>query len=222
MSIEKTAENIATYDSLTGLQNRESLLTELANDTIDNSGNFALVFVDVDGLKHTNDTYGHPAGDQLIVETSKILVDGLRTDQDQADEPRPTDNIGRGVFRLGGDEFVLKLNGVKTQEEVDLVINRLQTKLISEGSNGGIKASMGGRPHKAGESAERLLGDVDRRMYDQKKYRKDYEAQLKTHQSKANYRNEVSSLSSPKFWLHIGGVAINRATDRISGVKSNK
>jgi diguanylate cyclase (GGDEF)-like protein len=139
MSIETNQEQIAIKDDLTGLPNRAGLMQELEADSINEAGNFALVFIDVDGLKHTNDTLGHKAGDQLILETSQILSSGLRTDQDQANYPRESDSVRRDVFRMGGDEFVLKLSNVRTQEDVNNVIERLQQKLVNEGSNGGIK-----------------------------------------------------------------------------------
>lgn len=217
MSLESvpSPEQVATIDALTGLPNRAGLEKTLDRDIAYSSGDFALVFADIDGLKHTNDTLGHAAGDSLIVETGQILEKGLRSDHLSDNDGRAADLLSRGVYRLGGDEFVIKLAGVKTQDEVDAVTARLQDTLLSEGSNGGIRISMAGRVHRAGESGKELLADVDRMMYDKKRARKNEEKKLE----QQAHREHLMKLPIRKFWVHVGGVVVKRATEKYSGVK---
>lgn len=88
--------NKAYADSLTGLPNREALSRHL-NDTFDvcqQSGlPFAVLFLDLDGFKHVNDTHGHLCGDDLLKQFSSRLCQAIR-EQDKA-------------FRVSGDEFVV-------------------------------------------------------------------------------------------------------------------
>src|SRR5207248_10379376 len=77
----------ALHDPLTGLGNR-ALLAERLGGAVDSP--FALMMLDLDGFKDINDTLGHPAGDELLVEVARRL---------RAVVPDET------VVRLGGDEF---------------------------------------------------------------------------------------------------------------------
>ena len=83
----------AITDPLTGLGNRRALARALddALETVDEADPLVLVLFDLDGFKHYNDTFGHPAGDALLVRLGAALRNYLD---------------GRGVaFRMGGDEF---------------------------------------------------------------------------------------------------------------------
>ena len=89
---------LAFHDPLTGLVNR-TMLEERINDLIASPGLFgssaALLFVDLDRFKYLNDTFGHEAGDCLLAELAKRLVQLVKT--------------GDTVARFGGDEFVILL-----------------------------------------------------------------------------------------------------------------
>ena len=65
-------------DALTDLPNRAALETELTKEIVRQPGRFALVFIDVDGLKQTNDALGHQAGDELITKTADTLLEVTR------------------------------------------------------------------------------------------------------------------------------------------------
>jgi diguanylate cyclase (GGDEF)-like protein len=153
-------------DDLTGLPNRKWLMGELEGLVVQEPGHFGLLFVDIDGLKRTNDEQGHAAGDQLILDAAKVLEGNVRGPQ----EKRPADQIGRVAARLAGDEFVIILRGVKQADEIEIVKTRLQQKLGEQS----IEASMGGRVHKPVEPGDVLLNAVDRLMYEDKedRYRK--------------------------------------------------
>jgi diguanylate cyclase (GGDEF)-like protein len=203
---------IGTLDSLTGLLNAHALREKL--DFAAESGeDFAVVFVDNDGLKRVNDTVGHNAGDEVIVETASTLVNILRINE-QEQEPRPTDLIGRDVFRNGGDEFVVMLGGVKDQETVDKIIARMRAALISKGIN----ASMGGLPYNQGESTARLLHNADSLMYAEKHVKKEE----KKHQAREKFRNEALAARFDKFFVMAAAEAINQLADKYSGLKRPK
>jgi diguanylate cyclase (GGDEF)-like protein/PAS domain S-box-containing protein len=91
----------AVHDPLTGLPNRQLLLDRLtiavARSERDPDAVVTVVFVDLDDFKDVNDTYGHQAGDDLLVEVAARLVDGVR----------PADTVAR----YGGDEFVVVVAG---------------------------------------------------------------------------------------------------------------
>ncbi len=98
---------MAEHDSLTGLYNRQYFLTELdrvvENTRRGSRRNFALLYIDLDNFKFVNDTLGHMAGDQVLVEVTDMLHQ----------RNRKSDLLAR----LGGDEFAILLYDVE-QEQV--------------------------------------------------------------------------------------------------------
>jgi diguanylate cyclase (GGDEF)-like protein len=92
----RDAQHRALHDPLTGLPNRVLLLDRLGQACARlrrSGGRLLVMFVDLDRLKHVNDTWGHETGDDLLVQVGRRL--------DQAVRPDDT------VARLGGDEFVV-------------------------------------------------------------------------------------------------------------------
>lgn len=83
-------QELSTVDQLTGIGNRRALNDYLKNK-IQNGVSYAIIFTDINGLKKTNDTYGHERGDLLIQTVSFVLTEIMGRDK---------------VFRLGGDEFL--------------------------------------------------------------------------------------------------------------------
>ncbi|MBV8479235.1 MAG: diguanylate cyclase [Actinobacteria bacterium] len=90
-------QNAALIDSLTGLRNHRALHEDLARLLEELQGRLVVVMFDLDGLKLTNDSHGHQAGDDLI--------------QSLAEAMRRTTRDDDGVYRLGGDEFIAILPG---------------------------------------------------------------------------------------------------------------
>lgn len=94
--MNKQLQNIATTDSLTGLENRlafDEFLSKISNEDDDADTEWVILMIDVNGLKYTNDTFGHLAGDALIIAAANVIVDAYG-------------HHGK-CFRVGGDEFVV-------------------------------------------------------------------------------------------------------------------
>lgn len=114
---EEKLRNMAYYDPLTGLANRE-LFRVLFQREIDQVLRartvFALMYLDLDRFKYVNDTYGHAMGDQLLKRVAKRLNNGVRKEDT--------------VARLGGDEFAVLLRGLDCPEAA----GRAALKLIRD------------------------------------------------------------------------------------------
>jgi len=99
---------MAEHDSLTGLYNREYFMTEL-DRVVENikrgvRGSYALLYIDLDNFKFVNDTLGHIAGDQLLVEVTQMFTR----------RNRKSDLLAR----LGGDEFAILIVGAKRSQVI--------------------------------------------------------------------------------------------------------
>ena len=91
-------DELAHQDSLIDMPNRRGFMRQLHAliGRVQRYGETAaLLYVDLDGLKLINDSFGHPAGDQALIQVANLLVDGVRQ--------------GDCVARLGGDEFAILL-----------------------------------------------------------------------------------------------------------------
>ena len=104
------ARDEAETDPLTGLPNRRAL-AKIESDPESVGLPYAVVCMDLDGFKAVNDTYGHPAGDDLLRTVAKRLSLCLRP--------------GDIVIRTGGDEFILILRGLTDNGAVEKVCNRV-------------------------------------------------------------------------------------------------
>lgn len=110
----------ANYDALTGLKNRRAILADLeryfalAQRT---RQGVLLAFIDLDGFKTINDTYGHEVGDQFLIEGSRRLLGGLRA----------SDELGR----WGGDEFlVVGLSASTDPHEMQAAAAAMRQRLV--------------------------------------------------------------------------------------------
>jgi len=102
----------AYIDALTGLGNRHKF-NKVINEMVKHEDKkFALCFLDLDDFKHINDNMGHDAGDELLIELGKRLVEGV-------------EEHGQ-VFRLGGDEYALIITNADTKLEVETVVKRVK------------------------------------------------------------------------------------------------
>ncbi len=156
---QEQLERQANYDLLTGLPNR-NLLKDRIEQAIVRAGRLGyflvLVFIDLDNFKFINDTLGHVAGDELLVEVAQRLRACLRGSDT--------------VARQGGDEFVLVLND---HYRVNSIISLLERVLVEVGQPillGGrefqVGASLGVAVYpQDGDNAETLLKHADVAMY---------------------------------------------------------
>ncbi|MEW6094421.1 MAG: diguanylate cyclase [Chloroflexota bacterium] len=111
---EQMLQHLATYDSLTNLPNRLLFLDRLShavNSAERHSRRMAVIFLDLDGFKTVNDSFGHENGDRVLEETSRRLTGCLRK----------SDTIGR----LGGDEFAILLENVTGLEDTTIVVKKI-------------------------------------------------------------------------------------------------
>jgi diguanylate cyclase (GGDEF)-like protein len=157
------ARHDAMHDLLTGLPNRALLLDRLsqaAARSIRNQSTAALLFCDLDGLKHVNDSLGHETGDQLLVAVSARFALQLR----EADT----------VARLGGDEFAVLLEDLESVDEANEVTERLLASLtdpiVISGHTIHVSASIGIAmcTHEQTDTAT-LLREADLAMYEVKR-----------------------------------------------------
>ena len=152
----------AQHDFLTGLPNR-MLLNDRVNQAISlaprHLKTLALLFLDLDGFKHVNDSLGHPIGDKLLQSVAKRLVDSVRGSDT--------------VSRQGGDEFVVLLSEVMHAEDAALSARRMLAAVAEPHSIDQhelhITTSIGVSvyPHD-GLDAETLIKNADTAMYQAK------------------------------------------------------
>ncbi|MDX2366798.1 MAG: diguanylate cyclase, partial [Colwellia sp.] len=111
---QEQIERIAHYDVLTNLPNRVLLADRLSQAMLQCSRHeqsLAVAFLDLDGFKAVNDTYGHDMGDELLIALSVRMKEALRESDSLA--------------RIGGDEFVAVLTDLATVEDCEPVLERL-------------------------------------------------------------------------------------------------
>jgi diguanylate cyclase (GGDEF)-like protein len=165
--VERKLRANAELDALTGLANRSTLLERVEElRSAKSKPGFALLFIDLDDFKKVNDSLGHEAGDQLLVQIAERLMTQVAA-RDEILGPRSVSNL---VARVGGDEFVMVLLGVDDESAMASVAEQLQTRLkqpyIIEGSTVFVSASIGVTFSRGLEaSAQELLRDADTAMY---------------------------------------------------------
>ncbi len=161
-------------DSLTQLLNRDTFISHIdfkrrrATDRQDQQ--FTLLYIDLDHFKEINDTFGHEAGDKVLVESATRMSSTIRKEDSAA--------------RFGGDEFVIYLHGVQDIVFVKQLCDKLHEKLetpidLGDGKICHIGASIGIAVHPVdGNDLDNLLRIADERMFEDKKRRK---AQAEAH-----------------------------------------
>jgi diguanylate cyclase (GGDEF)-like protein/PAS domain S-box-containing protein len=116
---EEALQRMASHDALTGLPNRTLLQDRLANAIAQaqrTRRQVGVMFIDLDRFKHVNDSLGHEAGDQMIIEIARRLACALR----ESDT----------VARQGGDEFVVVLPDLACPDDAALVAQKLLAQLF--------------------------------------------------------------------------------------------
>lgn len=158
-------ESLADHDVLVPVLNRRAFLREVSKALAlaeRHDAPSALVYLDLNGFKEINDSYGHAAGDAALHHVANLLTAHIRE----------TDAVGR----LGGDEFglVLTLTGhdgaqAKARELVDIL---QATPFIHEGKTLSVGAAWGCHPLMPGHKAEEAMAQADAAMYARKQAQK--------------------------------------------------
>jgi len=148
----RAAARLAYRDALTGLRNRRyaerRLREELQRLTRQTGQQLAVLLIDVDHLKHTNDTLGHAAGDELLRRVAAFLERSVRK-QDVC-------------CRIGGDEFLLLLPDADAPRAAAL-LRRLRARLRE--SSEPLALSVGMATARPDDDVSSLLARADRAMY---------------------------------------------------------
>ncbi|EGW22868.1 EAL domain-containing protein [Methylobacter tundripaludum] len=157
--IEQQMYRQASYDQLTGLPNRRLFGNRLREEIVKaerGAYSLAVLFIDLDRFKEVNDTLGHDAGDDLLVEAAQRIRLCVR----ESDT----------VARLGGDEFVVilpKVDEIVPQDRVaQCIVDAMVRPFLLGEQNAYVSASIGiaGYPQDA-DNAEVLIGCADQAMY---------------------------------------------------------
>jgi diguanylate cyclase (GGDEF)-like protein len=168
LAVQKTAEmsrhqeHQSLHDPLTGLPNRV-----LLNDRIEQAlarssrmrGMVVVMFLDLDLFKVVNDSLGHHAGDELLIDVAQRLKAAVRS--------------GDTLARFGGDEFVVMCEDV-SEEEVNAIADRITSSLrqsfASDDREVTVTASVGVAVAKPSSTPQTLLRDADVAMYRAKEH----------------------------------------------------
>ena len=157
---EQTLADLANKDALTLLPNRRWLsdfLPEAMQRTERAGSRLALFFIDLDNFKLVNDTLGHQAGDELLMQAANRICHAVRASDH--------------VVRLGGDEFTVVLENIDSDRDIARVADSILDILaepftLSAGAGNRVSASIGISIYpNDGEDAESLIKHADVAMY---------------------------------------------------------
>jgi diguanylate cyclase (GGDEF)-like protein/PAS domain S-box-containing protein len=157
-----------TVDPLTGLGSRilldERLTAAIQQSKESDQPAFAVMFLDIDRFKLVNDSLGHLAGDQLLVEVAGRLRDAVRS--------APVEPEQITLARLGGDEFAVLACGLQSESDATVIAETIRCVMAREFSLDGNKIfvsfSIGVRIGDDTTTSEDHLRDADIAMYEAK------------------------------------------------------
>jgi len=152
----KSLEKDSNLDGLTKVFNRRALnhyLNQICTNK--NTNNMHILILDLDDFKAINDTFGHIAGDKILIFIANILKKVLRD--------------GDKVFRYGGEEFVLILNRI-TQKKCATITSRILevvrgNRLIYKGESINVTMSIGGTTLTQEDSPDSVIARADKALY---------------------------------------------------------
>jgi diguanylate cyclase (GGDEF)-like protein len=217
---EELLAHRALHDPLTGLPNRQLLVDRLTHaiELSRRRGDPPVVmFLDLDRFKLVNDTFGHRAGDDLLVQVAERLLTVLRT----------TDTLSR----FGGDEFVVLCEELASHESVTMIATRIHAVFDEPFEIGDerlpVSVSIGvATLDDAVTTTEALLSDADAAMYYAKAHGAAGKVQLFDQATRGAARNRVltetalaHALDRGELRLHYQPI-IEIATNRIVGVEA--
>ena len=229
---EEALAHNAFYDGLTNLPNRALFLSRLQH-ALDmakrhTTYKFAVLFIDLDEFKVVNDSLGHPAGDELLVQIGQRLSKSLRREDTVA---RSSGGGGgdageESLARIGGDEFTIVLDDIAAPSDAVRVAERIQGRLaipfVVNRQEMVISASIGiALSTTARSAAEEVLRDAEIAMYRAKRAGKArcevfdtamyatavQRLRLETDLRKGLERGELINYYQPIVWLPGGAIA---------------
>ncbi len=170
---EESIRQLAYYDSITGLPNRDLFKEHLSmalHHARRNKEKVAVMFLDLDKFKRVNDSLGHEAGDKLLKTISERLSDSVRSSDLAA---RDVGEIGASLARMGGDEFTVMLSGLHDIKHVELIarriLDRIAEPMMLSGNRVSVSSSIGIAIYpEDGENISSLLKNADAAMYEVK------------------------------------------------------
>jgi diguanylate cyclase (GGDEF)-like protein len=154
-------DQAAHHDALTGLSNRRDMVERLNREVhaaARHGYTFSVILCDIDRFKQVNDTFGHKAGDTVLKEVSRAVVDTIRSE----------DVCGR----WGGEEFLTLLphteesDALEVAEKIRVAIERLQT--VFDGAAIRCTVSAGVAGYHLGDDIDTVIRAADVRMYEAK------------------------------------------------------
>ena len=164
--LAKTVAKEAKEDALTGLSNRRHFEVEFKSwiERLKNGGSdFAVFYIDLDRFKSVNDTFGHDAGDRLLISVAEML--------------RRVTNETDLVARIGGDEFVilrqLGESALDISSLADAIVQEMHAPFVFEGKSTFCSASVGvAIANSKMTGPERTITDADTALYHAKTHGK--------------------------------------------------
>jgi diguanylate cyclase (GGDEF)-like protein len=158
----KSLETRSSIDSLTKVYNRYALseyINHLINNTYAHHKDTFMMVVDIDDFKKINDTFGHLAGDKVLIFLSNFFKRTLR----ESDK----------IFRFGGEEFILVLTRI-TADQANAVAQRIvdlinKNKIIYKNENIAVTVSIGLTKMEEDDTLESFIERADMQMYEAKK-----------------------------------------------------
>jgi diguanylate cyclase (GGDEF)-like protein len=158
--LEEELRYLSTHDALTGLYNRAFFEAELSRLQRSREVPISILMADVNGLKNTNDTLGHPAGDELLKRAAGVLASSFR----------PEDIVAR----FGGDEFAVLLpkTDAAAAEEILLRVRANLGLSLRDRKIHPLSLSVGIATGGQGDSLLDVLNLADQHMYKDKQRQK--------------------------------------------------
>jgi diguanylate cyclase (GGDEF)-like protein len=207
--------NAATFDKLTGVSNRQTLLANLFAE-VERANRYeralSVAFVDIDHFKNVNDTYGHAAGDIVLRAVAQNLKANLRA----------SDQVGR----YGGEEFMLLLTetdieeGASLTEKLRHLVARQKVK-IADGQELSVTISIGIAGGKGGMlRTDALVRDADAAMYSAKSLGRNQTYIFAEPDEDARVPRAPISASGRALAMEVGRIARDAATASLTTVLS--
>ncbi len=139
---------LSYIDDLTGVKNRNSYSTKIAEIQLEHPGFIGILFIDINGLKEANDMFGHNFGDILIKECASILKA----------------NFSQFVYRVGGDEFIV----LATQHDEDSFNQSIQNLKADFKNSDTLAVSIGSAISYSNKDFDKSIEEADNLMYQDK------------------------------------------------------